>query len=388
MINITVFLSLSPSEGGKYQYCLSILDALSIFEKKKYRITAVYFDSDWIRHIPKWFESRKIIQKGLVSRLIFKGVRMLWNGLEIYRAYGKYLNPIYSQLATTSPDIILYPGNEALLYEIAIPGIIPVFDLMHRYEKFPEIADTVIFRKRELHYKRVCRYAQAILVDSEVGKMQLLESYEVDEKKVFELSYVAPSYVTREWDINIAERYCLPEKFIFYPAQFWEHKNHIRLLEAIHILAAEKNLIVNVVLVGSAKNADDQIMEYIQIKNLSSQVFMLSYVSNEELVALYKIAVALIMPSLLGPTNIPQLEAFALKCPVLTSSVYGVPDQVGDAALLFNPLDSRDIADKIEMVCLDETLRERLIKAGVKQNERHSLSNFRNNLEKAIQSVL
>ena len=54
------------------------------------------------------------------------------------------------------------------------------------------------------------------------------------------------------------------------------------------------------------------------------------------MISFYKYAVALVMPTFFGPTNIPPLEAFALGCPVITSNIYGIPEQVGDAALLVN----------------------------------------------------
>ena len=73
------------------------------------------------------------------------------------------------------------------------------------------------------------------------------------------------------------------------------------------------------------------------------------------------------MPTLFGPTNIPQLEAFELGCPVATSNIYGIPEQVGDAALLFNPESVDEIAGCIEKLWEDDKLCTELIEKGEKR---------------------
>ena len=90
----------------------------------------------------------------------------------------------------------------------------------------------------------------------------------------------------------------------------------------------------------------------------------LGYVSDGELVTLYKRARALVMPTFFGPTNIPPLEAFSLGCPVAISDVRGITEQVGDAAVTFDPEDVDSIADAIERLWLDDDLCRRLVSKG------------------------
>jgi hypothetical protein len=67
-----------------------------------------------------------------------------------------------------------------------------------------------------------------------VGKQQVIESYGTLSEKIWPLPYVPPQYVLTETDpAGFDDRHKLPNKFLFYPAQFWAHKNHIRLLEAL-----------------------------------------------------------------------------------------------------------------------------------------------------------
>ena len=77
------------------------------------------------------------------------------------------------------------------------------------------------------------------------------------------------------------------------------------------------------------------------------RLHMPGFVSRERLIALYQHADALLYPSLFGPDNLPPLEAMALGCPVIAARVDGAEEQLGDAAILVNPLDPRDYADAV-----------------------------------------
>jgi glycosyltransferase involved in cell wall biosynthesis len=164
------------------------------------------------------------------------------------------------------------------------------------------------------------------------------------------------------------EKYGLPDKFLFYPAQFWLHKNHKGLVDALHLLKKERGIEVPVVFVGSKKNAHKELSRRISELGLSKQVFYLGYVPDEEMVGLYRSAFALVMPTFFGPTNIPQLEAFLLGCPVITSRLPGIDEQVGDAAILIDPYSAGSIAEGISRIWENETLREELVLKGYRRS--------------------
>jgi len=220
-----------------------------------------------------------------------------------------------------------------------------------------------------------------------VGKEHVIESYNVDESRIHVLPYVAPSYVYEYRDKPVAlGRYRLPERYIYYPAQLWKHKNHLGLMKAMVILK-ERDMVVNAVFTGSRENGSEEFFQAVGDFGIKDQVYYLSYVTDEEIVALYKQAVALVMPTFFGPTNIPQLEAFALGCPVLTSNIYGIPEQVGDAALLFNPDDANDIADKIASVYCNEKARKTLIEKGYQKDSLWNQEGFNGSLESILEAI-
>ena len=120
----------------------------------------------------------------------------------------------------------------------------------------------------------------------------------------------------------------MPPKYIFYPAQFWKHKNHINLIKAIRILQTELEDI-QLVLVGSEKNNYQEVKRVIRDNGLERYVTTLGFVSDGKMVYLYKHAVGMVMPTYFGPTNLPPLEAMALGCPVAVSNNYAMPEQIG-----------------------------------------------------------
>ena len=381
--NLILFLSSIPKDGGKFQYSLSLLSACLKLEKS-YSITYVYRDPIWINYLPQ--NSIRIQENiffiKIIKYLLFKFLPNI--GRDIWRNIGKIIDQNHQTFFSLNPDLIIYAAKDPFLHEVNLPGLIPVFDLMHKYEKFPELNEIKIYKDREIYYSRLCKYAKGILVDSEIGKRHLLDNYEFKEKHIHVLPYIAPFYVYEKYNFeNISKKISLPDEFIFYPAQFWEHKNHIAIIKSLKILK-DKGVLIHCVFVGSKKNSYEFVCSKIDEYELNSQFIFLDYVSNEELVFLYKKAKALVMPTYLGPTNIPQLEAFALGCPVITSNIYGIPEQVGKAALLIKPNDELSLSNAILSIYTNNELRLNLIQEGYLKDKNNNLSMFSNNLSKAI----
>ena len=72
------------------------------------------------------------------------------------------------------------------------------------------------------------------------------------------------------------------------------------------------------------------------------------------------------MPTYCGPTNIPPLEAFKMSCPVLISKVYGMPEQLGEAAIYFDPSSPEDMANKIRLLLNNPKLKAEKIALALK----------------------
>jgi glycosyltransferase involved in cell wall biosynthesis len=135
----------------------------------------------------------------------------------------------------------------------------------------------------------------------------------------------------------------LNSTFIHYPAQFWAHKNHYNLLVAFrNVLNEFPDL--KLIFTGSDKGNKNYITSLIKEMKLNNSVIDLGFVSNEELKWLYLNSSGLVMPTLLGPTNMPLLEAAELNCPVACSNFPGHIEQLGDYGYYFNPESPEEIA--------------------------------------------
>jgi glycosyltransferase involved in cell wall biosynthesis len=282
----------------------------------------------------------------------------------------------------------IFPGEEHWAYRAPVRSLVAIYDLMHRYERrFPEVAQGGQFRNRERNLHRLARWARGFLVDSELGRQQLAESYSIDPARVHILPFCAPRHIENPGDApDLAERYALPPKFLFYPAQLWEHKNHKSLVQAAARLR-EQFPDLALVFAGRANNADDSTRALVRELGLSKRVRFLGEVPDADLRGLYRRARALVMPTFFGPTNIPPLEAFALGCPVAASNIYAMPEQLGEAALLFDPSSLDEITDAMARLWSDDALCAELIRRGRAQSERWTPRHFAARLQEIVEKV-
>lgn len=378
MKKIAVYLEGKPTNGGSYQYWLAVLKALTQLNKNAYEVTVYSPFDNWREVADKLsldFDPVNPHINVLQKVCIYILPRFL-PGAVIKKTSVLY-NPFVRKLKRSKPDLWIAQTTDIGEELLDIPTVIPIFDLMHRYRRdIREVAEK--YNDRERLYTYQCRHAKLILVDSEIGKQHVIECYGNIADNLYDkirvLPFIPPDYIyeKKSKPCGAADEF---QKFFFYPAQFWTHKNHGRLLEAVKLLK-ERGLLVNFIFVGSEQNNERTVASQIAEYGLSEQIKILGYVSNEEMVYLYQHARALIMPTLLGPTNIPQLEAFELGCPVATSRIYAIPEQVGDAALLFDPESVEEIADTMERLWTDDELCRQLIGKGKERSARWGQEQF------------
>ncbi len=269
-------------------------------------------------------------------------------------------------------DIVYFlsPSNLALNLD-ELNYIITVWDLCHRDNpEFPEVRFNREIENRDLMYNMVLPRATAILADSEYGKINLINRYGIDSERIKVMPF-QPGETTNkkdnseyQKDNHVKLNYKLAEPYIFYPAQFWSHKNHVYLLQGLSILANDYGIRLGAIFSGSEKNNLAYIKNYVKELDLENYIRFTGFLPNEEIVNLYKKSVALVMPSYFGPTNLPPLEAFNLGVPVLYPDIRGLKDQVGDAALLIDLKNPKSMALHLKNLMEDTQLRKKLIAAG------------------------
>jgi glycosyltransferase involved in cell wall biosynthesis len=359
---------ISEKGGGVFQYGLSIADSLIKYSNKyNYKIITYSSESlNWLVYTKSGNVDHVFISNKKHS--LKNKIKIIFN-LAISNNFINVQNKeVISKIKNHQIKLLITPFPSLLGYENKIPYIVSIPDIMHKYfPSFPEypLKERI---KRNIVYKNASKHSVFVIVDSVQGAYDLNNFYNIPMGKIKVIPYVPPAYIYKYKNMsmktasNILAKYSIPNKFFFYPAQFWYHKNHIRLFKALKLIRETYQKKIYLVLVGSPKESFINIMNFIKKNNISDQIIYLGYVSDKEMVALYKKAVAFVFPSLLGPTNIPPLEAMLLGTPVICSKLFSMPDQIGDAGLFFNPFEVKDIADKIYKIWMDKDLRSDLIR--------------------------
>ena len=378
MKRIGVLLTSEPG-GGAYQYTQTILDAVLALPRDNYSIVAAYSDRLWIDKLGDRVD-RLELGNSRWNRALNRAWHMTHLPVAEWRRSAAHLDTNIRALIAERADLWVCPNHDRYAFRAPLPTLGTVHDLMHRYEpSFPEVSEDGEFARREFHFGETCRWANGVLVDSSLGKQQLRESYGIEEGRVFVLPFIPPRYIfeyTDASDARFESRYFVPRKFFFYPAQFYRHKNHRGLVEAISLMR-EQYPDVRLVLVGSKeRNGFADVMSLVKEKGLEEHVLFMGYVPDADIPGFYKRARALVMPTFFGPTNIPPLEAFALGCPVATSRIYGIPDQLGDAALLFDPRSVNEIRDCLVRLWTDDALCAEFAERGREHSRRWGPEQF------------
>ena len=264
-------------------------------------------------------------------------------------------------------DIMHFTKQDAFLTKI--PSIYQPHDLQHLH--YPNFFSKGVRKSREKRYRLFCDQAQIVIAMTKWGKNDLVCNYELKKSKV---KIVPWAPIVSEYEVpsqnairNARQKYKGFDEFIFYPAQTWEHKNHIGIIKALSILKEKYGKIPKLICSGKTNEFYDKILRQIKRYNLENHVKFTGFVSSEELQCLYRLCKFLVFPSKFEGWGLPITEAFHIGVPVACSNIAGLPDMVGDAAILFNPDNPNEIAEAIWRLYRDEDLRHSLIHKGKKR---------------------
>lgn len=347
MKKIGLYLSCDPNWGGTFQYSLSILQALSQFEdSKQITLFVIYENDSWIRLLNINNSNHFYIPNRNSLRFIFKVWRELGLPIKLWRLLTPIFHPTVKKILELKCDYWLFPSQDSMSFFGNFNSIVSVHDLMHRYEtKFPEVGNPKEFRFREYLFKNICEFSYGILADSNLGKKQITESYgEIYSSKINVLKYIIPRYLEDETpDYQIISKLNIDSDYLFYPAQFWKHKNHDHLLIAFSKVLKEHPKL-KLVLAGGKKNNYENVVRLCKLLHIESSVIFAGYVTEREILALYNKSLCLVMPTYFGPTNIPPLEAIYLGKKVVYSKIYAYDEFLPSNIVLVKPDDPNDIA--------------------------------------------
>lgn len=261
-----------------------------------------------------------------------------------------------AELWSRNADLFFSPGYNSPL---GWPGkfVFTLHDLHHL-----NVRDNSSVMKRAYYryvIKPACRKATFVLTVSEYSKHEIATWANVGEEKIINVGNGVGFPFGAQ-----GRRYDPGHPYLLYVGSRKPHKNLPRLLQAYALSGIAKEL----PLVISGAPGDTTVRDISKLE-LSHRVSFLPLETTEQLAEAYRGATAFLFPSLYEGFGLPPLEAMASGVPVLTSNVCSLPEVVGDAAILVDPVSVESIAQGIQQIAADSDLRAQLSAKGLARTQ-------------------
>jgi glycosyltransferase involved in cell wall biosynthesis len=392
-LRVCIDARLSGAQGGVEQVVIGVAGALSRLDdgNEEYRFLVEPGHEEWLRPYVPGDARSKLMTRGDFPTPRGLAARVKWQfEARVPRLFRRHWPPPaagYDQrelrllgvsdgtIEIAAVDVMHFLNTDGFLTKV--PSIYNPHDLQHLH--FPEFFTTKEIERRELTYRTYVDQAELSVMMTSWGKDDLVSKFGVPPDNVAVVpwasvlaSYPAPS------DSDLAalrDRLNLPEKFVLFPAQTWEHKNHLRFLDALAILRDKHGLEVTAVCPGKHSDHFPEVERRLRDLGLADVTQFPGFVSPLELRSLYTLATALVFPSLFEGWGLPVSEAFWIGLPVACSAIPSLVDVAGDAALTFDPHSPEQIADSVMRLWNDPPLRESLAEKGKKRAGQFSFDN-------------
>jgi glycosyltransferase involved in cell wall biosynthesis len=247
-------------------------------------------------------------------------------------------------------------------------AVVTIHDCIHLM--FPQyLPSRLAYTYAKTSIELAARRATRVMTVSESSKRDILRFVNVPADKI---DVIYNAYDERfgiepceEDVVRVRERYQLHDEFVLYAGNVKPHKNLERLIDAFNLVRRRGLEHLKLVLIGDEISKYAALRRAVHSHQLHKYVRFLGYVPEETLAVMYRLAGVFVFPSLYEGFGLPPLEAMASGTPVVTSNVSSLPEVAGDAAVLVDPYRPEAIADGIERVLCDESLRRELRAKGL-----------------------
>ncbi len=380
-ITIGYIFESSPKGGGNFQTEISTGIRLKNLNLENFDIKFFSINKQNIEILKNYNFHVKYIKKSNVNLSFIKFYHSLHN-----TKFKKFINYICrldlfeKSLISEKIDFIHFNHMSPLaLFLKKIDYGVSFWDMAHLdYPIFPESKENYdSIESREYTYKHLSDNSFYIVTDCEENKSNFSKRYNIIRDKI-SIIYSEPSSqllknLKEKNSIknNIIEELDLKNKeFIFYPAQYWAHKNHIYILEALQILKSKYNKVIKTVFCGTDKNNLGYLKSVAEKLKINEEVKFLNFLNEDEIYNLYKYSFAIVAPTYFGPTNHLPIEGFCFEKPVLYSDIMCDNEQVRDGVIKIDLKKPSDLAEKLFKLQTDKSfLEQSRLKAKKKYEE-------------------
>jgi glycosyltransferase involved in cell wall biosynthesis len=262
--------------------------------------------------------------------------RLLWTQLE--------LGQIYQKLRSR---LIFSPVPEAPLYN-KCRFIVTVHDLIPLRFPQPYSPLTLYFR---YYLPQVLNQAEHIICNSTATARDITDFFQIPAHKITPilLAYDSDRFRVLDDDNQLGD-------YFIYIGRHDPYKNLHRLIDAFALLPKNSNY--QLWFAGSTdRRYTPKLQAQVDELGLKERVKFLDYVPYEQLPILINKAIALVFPSLWEGFGIPVLEAMACKTVAIASNIPSLSEIAGDAAILVDPYNTKEIAAAMQTIAEDSQLR-------------------------------
>lgn len=325
----------APHYGGSYSLIQTVIKGFKDTRiLSDYEIIIVSYRNRDPKGADFHFNPENYITRLCKKVIVSKSVR-LQTLLQSHSKLARFLN-------RHEADLVFFLGVPAQITNI--PFVLTVWDLQHRtHPWFPELSKESLWQGRDRYYRKFLPRAMCVITGTKRGKQEIRNFYGVNEDNIFIIPHVIEGRSEKRKfrnPINHNSPY-------LYPAQFWAHKNHYVIVQAIKILRDkyEKQVFIN--FIGSDKGNQKYIQSLVEQLQLSDQIKFLGFVSDQEKKKLYETSKALIYSSFSGPENLPPLEALNFGLPIIYPDFPGAREQLGTMPIYFDPTSAKSLVGAI-----------------------------------------
>ncbi len=260
-----------------------------------------------------------------------------------------------SLLSNNQVDILYCPFSAATFKEKGIPTVSTILDIQHEF--YPQFFAPQELEHRRKFYRDIVKKVERVVSISDYTKETFCDKYGYPTDRAETIYIAIQNRFDKEDDKVLDKLNIRNQKYIVYPANFWEHKNHKLLLNAFAMYANEHRD-MKLVLTGNPLEQAQYYQELLKAMKIDDLTVITGYVSNEELYSILKNAKGLIYPSLFEGFGIPVVEAMHLHKLIACSDLTSLPEIGCNAICYFNPKKPDDILRGIHFLADNEMTEE------------------------------
>lgn len=371
-------MKVDGSVGGVMNVIIGVIEGLRKRDNIQLVLLCAYWNKEFLhKYVSKNVTLIEVIKESSSDNRLAHFIQRVRNKL-------LQCNKINAILSENKVDILFCPFSAETYKEAGIPVVSTINDIQHEY--YPQFFTPEEYNHRKQFYNDISRKAEGIICISDYTKKTFCEKYNYDEKRAYTIYIAVQNRFKNEDPAVLDKLYLKDSRYIVFPANFWEHKNHKILLNAFSMYA-QKDKDAKLVLTGNTLGKEKEFLDIIDKMGLKDRVIITGYLNNDEFYSILKNSKGLIFPSLFEGFGIPVVEAMYINKLVACSNVTSLPEIGCDSICYFNPVKPDEVLKGIEYLFENE-ITDEIIADYKKQLEKYDFDKMIDHYIEVFQKVI